>query len=313
LLLNPGVTLRPALLLATVLAVSACAEPWVSSQESEIVGGTIDTGDPAVAAVLIQMPDGTTVAICSGTLISKRVVLTAAHCVDINDPKIPGAKAKQVFFGNNVEGSPMALINVAKTTFHPGFSEARIADGNDIALLLLERAPPSSIAPLPINRQSATPHVGASIRLVGFGITSGGRHDDGTKRQVTSTLDDVDGMLLWVLSPTRNTCNGDSGGPSFLNIGGREVIAGITSFGDDDCIQAGAYTRVDLFASSFIDPWLLANDPEMKPPPIADDDEPDPMVEDEPMNEVTGGCAVGGSASAWWALVLGLFLLRRRR
>lgn len=251
---------RSPLLLATLVAVSACADQWVSSSDSAIVGGTADTGDPAVGAVLIQMSDGTTVAICSGTLISKKVVMTAAHCVSIHDPQIPGAAPKQVFFGSNVDGSPVALINVTKTTFHPSFNERRLQDGNDVALLLLEREPPSGITPMPINRQAMTSHIGESVRLVGFGITSGGMHDDGTKRMVTTNIDDVDAKLLWVMDPNRNTCNGDSGGPSFVNIGGREVVAGVTSFGDEDCIQAGAYTRVDLFASSFIDPWIAEND-----------------------------------------------------
>jgi MYXO-CTERM domain-containing protein len=260
LLLSRPVTPRRALGLATLLTVSACAEPWVSSHDSAIVGGTIATGDPAVAAVLIQMPDGTTVAICTGTLISPRVVLTAAHCVSINDPKIPGAAAKQVFFGSSVESRPIALIDVEKSTFHTGYDENRLDAGNDIALLLLEHAP-TGITPLPINRQSMASQIGATTRLVGFGITQGGLHDDGTKRQVTTTIGDVDERLLWVLDGTRNTCNGDSGGPSFVTVGGREVIAGVTSFGDTDCIEAGAYTRVDLFASAWIDPWVTANDP----------------------------------------------------
>jgi MYXO-CTERM domain-containing protein len=327
------VSSRAAPFLTLLLAASACAEPWVSSTDSAIVGGTIDTNDPAVAAVLIQMPDGTTVAICTGTLISPRVVLTAAHCVSINDPEIPGATAKQVFFGHNVEGSALAVINVQKSTFHSSFNEGRLGDGNDIALLLLDRAP-SGITPIPINRSSMTSHVGATVRLVGFGITRGGLHDDGTKRQVTTTLDEVAPMLLWIYDPSRNTCNGDSGGPSLVNIGGREVVAGITSFGDEACVEGGAYTRVDIFAATFIDPWVTANDtssttmscvrdgkctagcapvdPDCSEPPACvadgvcvedctttpdpdcDENGPGPgLTGDGDMDVVSGGCAVG--------------------
>ena len=52
------------------------------------------------------------------------------------------------------------------------------------------------------------------------------------------------------------TCHGDSGGPAFQTINGREVIVGITSFGTDTraevCINGGFDTRVDSVLS-FID------------------------------------------------------------
>jgi hypothetical protein len=50
----------------------------------------------------------------------------------------------------------------------------------------------------------------------------------------------------------KNTCNGDSGGPAFAEVGGELLLAGVTSYGDPSCTQYGVDTRVDVYAS-FLD------------------------------------------------------------
>src|SRR5262245_31419439 len=54
----------------------------VSTDEQSIIGGTTDNGDPSVVAVFAHAPGATSGSLCTGTIISSRAVLTAAHCVD---------------------------------------------------------------------------------------------------------------------------------------------------------------------------------------------------------------------------------------
>ena len=249
----------PYLVLCVALG-AACFDPMDDRAGSRavlpIVGGAPDTGDPELP--LLYVEQGASSFMCSGTLISPKVVLTAAHCVDFT-----GTPSRYIaYFGTDINAASdpgyIGVRNVVMRTYHPMWNPSDLGAGNDIGMVLLDAIAP--VPPKPMNRTPlSTAYIGSALRLAGWGDTGSGG-GAGLKRQVASTVEGVDPRLIYYGSASANTCEGDSGGPNFLTIGGTEVVAGVTSFGDQNCTMYGAGTRVDRYATSFIDPWVQAHD-----------------------------------------------------
>jgi secreted trypsin-like serine protease len=200
--------------------------------QSGIVGGQAEHAYPAVGALM----DGQ--GLCTGTIFQGRWVVSAAHCFADN------AQGFQFYLGDDVN-APSRVIPVAQIFSHPQYDAQNML--NDIALVELAEDP--GVEGVPLLQAMDAGAVGRSMKFVGFGITGGGLQDSGTKRSVDIAVSAVDATTFRYDDPAHNTCNGDSGGPAFVTIGGTEYIAGVTSWGDEPCREFGVDTRVDAFAA----------------------------------------------------------------
>ncbi len=219
-----------------------------------IIGGTATTLDqyPTVVAIVIDA------SLCTGTLIAPSWVLTAGHCVD---PTVVGLSSQaevtsaiRVHFGTIDLRQPGTVVRASETIKDPLFNKDRPGT-SDIGLIKLATAV-SGIDPSPINLTAAKAPVGTVVTVVGFGSTArGGQGASGVQLALDGRVSiscpslgigaDTN-LLCFSQADNKGTCLGDSGGPAFATIDGKRTVVGVTSFGDDECAEFGADTRVDI-------------------------------------------------------------------
>ncbi len=205
-----------------------------------IVNGTLTSSYPTTGALLTPGNASTGSLYCSGTLIGCQTFLTAAHCVcDTVGANCQGTHAP----------NPAAFIVFLQ---HAGFfavSSITVRSDfdfpvGDVAVIKLAQ-PVTGIAPTAIDTTGA-PVSGTTGMIAGFGRSGGGglNADYGLKRVgkvITATCapnpSDATSVCWNFAEPqgapgtNSNTCNGDSGGPLFIDFGAGDRLAGSTSGG----------------------------------------------------------------------------------
>jgi uncharacterized protein (TIGR03382 family) len=220
-----------------VLVLTACDADSVEMLQQPIVNGQpYSSGRPWVGKI-----NDSGGGFCTGTLIGKKTVLTAGHCVESG-----------MTYTFDVGGG---TYQVSSALRHPQYNSNVIDGGgsnaNDIALMFLSQAPNVATATI----SGSVPTVGLPITIVGYGVSSETGQDDG-RRIGQAAVGWVGATELgWNGSSTiSTTCYGDSGGPAFATIGGKEVQISICSRGTDVCGVDDVQTRVDSFSS-----WIVTS------------------------------------------------------
>ncbi len=218
-----------ALIFALTLTIPACGpEPqagMVRRGEAAIAWGKPDKGHHEVGSL-----GG-----CSSTLIGRKTVLTAAHCVRGGNSVIKFTTKDSVTRSTSVK-------------VHPNY-DGDVSDDADIAIIHLEKNVPG-VRPATLVKSKLK--VGEPLVLVGFGLTDKNQYKGGKKYGGKNRIDALKSKTFHILNEKgAASCPGDSGGPSFALRGEKEYLAGVHSRGSyppcGTLFGYGIDVRVDVF------------------------------------------------------------------
>lgn len=192
------------------LAVLLVSGLW-SGEAEAIVGMGLDGSPAASHVVMVLNHEGVKAGFCTGIVLARDVVLTAAHCV----PK--GAELRIHTPGDPAKPVLLPIVGVAR---HPDYHADAIRTRErsvDLALVHLQSDLPESLTPATLAKRSGA-SLDARFVIYGFGVTrEGDGTSSGTLHAATlATRAPLSGVLLWAEDPAKaglGACEGDSGGP----------------------------------------------------------------------------------------------------
>lgn len=278
--------LRGSALAITLLATACVVDETSVASQAIIAGQTSDRGEfPATGMVMIA-----DTLICTATLITPDVALTAAHCL-----ATPRFGSYGFTLDTNSDDGTDEIVPASVWHRHPGFDGSAedfvdLAVRNDIGVLLLDRpivgVTPEKIA-LPTDGDLVPS--GSELSVVGYGRVVWYTGSVALKRDGEVFVDRTGSNEFSTTAVDPQPCNGDSGGPLFAQTPKGRRLVGVVSraLGRSQMCDTGAIiTRVTPYSE-----WIN----------LASHD------------HNTGGCSAGGGGAALPFGLLGLAAVRRRR
>ncbi|XP_076450270.1 uncharacterized protein LOC143286546 [Babylonia areolata] len=244
----------------------------MDSRDWKIVGGTVLSPNERPYLVMVQaVAYGKKYAVCGGTIIDERHVLSAAHC--FRGPASQyGITAGQ--HHKTVTEASEQFRSVQKIISHPSYDAIRLL--NDIAVLKLASPLDLSgpaVSPIDLNDNVTCPEIQSTCSVAGWGrVQEGGLTSDVPLKVdlpvlPQSTCSAVyggkygDDQICTGGEEGKGGCQGDSGGPLVCECGGVVYQTGVVSYGD----TCGGKDKPTVFARvssymSWIRPILTASD-----------------------------------------------------
>ncbi len=303
--------------------VSVLASTSAQALTSRVVGGSdlsLSTV-PATVAVLnrhrVELDgDFRAAQTCGGTVIGKRWVLTAAHCMITENGELSPSDVMVLIGSEDLDNPDTQPVDVSRIIIHERF--VTVPGGYDIALLQLESdtdVTPAILDTQPVeeNEVGLVAGWGAVTASIPFKFDAKlqGALVDMTPGEFCSAYRFTDSRFVCALpvSGSGGTCDGDSGGPLYRVTDSNlpvESLVGITSFKSarDGCSGQGdpaGFTHIVAYADWISDKaGITAPEPETELPPI---EEP-PTEQPVPVTQGPAGTSgIELDGEGWWQVL----------
>lgn len=235
---------------------------------------------------------------CTGTVVSPRVILTAAHCIESQESGAftpPSAYAVATGVTSPREATAPNIFRVTETHIFPGFDPGNLR--GDAGVLILDRPTTAPALPMASAADAALYAGGTPVQLAGWGLTrANARSGPGSLRATAMTVQapgfckrktrsfyppySAAGQLCTLATPAKSGgCFGDSGGPAIgVRADGTPVHLGIVSTGGPFCSTKlpNVLIRTDI-VFTWVSEWVAAIEAGA-PRPVVDPNAPFPLM-----------------------------------
>merc|ERR1712222_123653 len=259
-------------------AINTCNCAPVSSSDRIVGGKEVNPKNKLPYQVLVSPcnKEGRCL-MCGGTILNKRYVVTAAHCLYAGKDlmTLKGGATFRVMLGEHDHcKSTSSFVLASAVHKHPKFDLNNASGDNDIAILKLSKDLTFSdkIKPVCLPTSATKDYSGKASTVSGWGGTKAYTplkpvdqpRQCALKEAIVEILkpsskkcsnflgDSSSTTMLCAWAKGKDACQGDSGGPLTVAENGKYVLLGVVSYGSGCATERpGVYARVQGFL-----PWM---------------------------------------------------------